>query len=378
MASATEALSDAVLAIAAEHAVAPVLQKLVDAARELAGARYAAIGVPDGDGGFGRFITSGMSAGLIASLGELPRQHGLLGAILESAEPYRTADVRDDPRFRGWWPATHPSMSSFLGVPIVSGRGDIAGAFYLTDKEGAAEFSDADQELIETFAAHAALALENARLHERSRELSIVEERNRLARELHDAVTQKLFGVVLAAESAIALLARDVGAAGAQLALVRELAREAMDELRSVIVHLRPAALESQGLAEALAKHVEVLRRVHHREIVLVLQGDAPVAAAIEGDVFRIAQEAVHNALRHAGASRIDLALRCEPGRVELEVRDDGTGFDPATPGLRSRSLGLTTMDERARAAGGALTIDSAPGAGTSVRLSVAFRAPAP
>ncbi len=371
MASATEALSDAVLAIAAEHAVEPVLQKLVDAARELAGARYAAIGVPDGDGGFGRFITSGMSEGLIASLGELPRQHGLLGAMLESPEPYRTADIRDDPRFRGWWPEEHPSMSSFLGVPIVSGRGDIAGAFYLTDKEGAEEFSDGDQALIATFAAHAALALENARLHERSRELSIVEERNRLARELHDAVTQKLFGVVLAAESGSALLERDPAGSGVQLALVRDLAREAMEELRSVIVHLRPAALESQGLAEALAKHVEVLRRVHGRAIALTSEGDAPVAAAIEGDVFRIAQEALHNALRHADASRIDVVLRCATDRVALAVSDDGRGFEPAARGLRSRSLGLTTMAERAKAAGGSLTIESAPGAGTTVRLEV-------
>lgn len=371
MASATEALSDAVLAIAAEHAVEPVLQKLVNAARELADARYAAIGVPDGSGGFGRFITSGMSDELITSLGELPRTHGLLGAMLESPEPYRTADIRDDPRFRGWWPSAHPSMSSFLGVPIVSGRGDVAGAFYLTDKEGAPEFSLEDQRLIETFAAHAALALENARLHERSRELSIVEERNRLARELHDAVTQKLFGVVLAAESGAALLERNVEGANAQLALVRELAREAMEELRSVIVHLRPAALESQGVAEALAKHVEVLRRVHEREIALTVQGDAPVAAAIEGDVFRIAQEALHNALRHAAAARIAVSLVCAPGRVELTVTDDGSGFEPAAPGARSRSLGLTTMAERARAAGGTLTIDSAAGAGTAVRLVV-------
>src|SRR3954468_10312872 len=96
-----EALSDAVLAIAAEHAVEPVLQKLVDAARELAGARYAAIGVPDGDGGLGASITSGMSAGLIASRGKLPRQQGMLGAMIESAEPYRTPDVQTDPRFRG-------------------------------------------------------------------------------------------------------------------------------------------------------------------------------------------------------------------------------------------------------------------------------------
>jgi signal transduction histidine kinase len=368
MASATEALSDAVLAIAAEHAVEPVLQKLVDAARELAGARYAAIGVPDGDGGFARFITSGMSDALIASLGELPRTHGLLGAMLESAEPYRTLDIRRDPRFRGWWPRAHPAMGSFLGVPIVS-RGAIAGAFYLTEKEGAATFSDDDQALIQTFAAHAALALENARLHERSRELSIVEERNRLARELHDAVTQKLFGVVLAAESGTALLAHDVGEAGAQLALVRDLAREAMEELRSVIVHLRPAALAAQGLAVALAKHVDVLRRSHGREIGLEVTGDAPVPAAIEADVFRIAQEALHNALRHSGAEHIDVRLRCQPGGVVLTVADDGDGFDPAA--VRSRTLGLTTMAERARAAGGTLTIESAPGAGTAVGLEV-------
>ncbi len=372
MPSATEALSDAVLAIAAEHAVEPVLQKLVDAARELAGARYAAIGVPDGEGGFGRFITSGMSDELIASLGELPRQHGLLGAMLESDVPQRTADIRQDPRFRGWWPRTHPSMSSFLGVPIRSGGGVVTGAFYLTDKEGAAEFSDDDQTLIETFAAHAALALENARLHERSRELSIVEERNRLARELHDAVTQKLFGLVLAAESGAALIGRDAEQAGVQLELVRELARAAMEELRSVIVHLRPAALESQGLAVALGKHVDVLRRTHKREISLSIEGDAPVAAAVEGDAFRIAQEALHNALRHAGARAvIAVTVRCEPGHLELTVIDDGSGFDSGAADLRARRLGLTTMAERARAAGGTLAIASAPGAGTTVRLEV-------
>ena len=372
MPSATEALSDAVLAIAAEHAVEPVLQKLVDAARELAGARYAAIGVPDGSGGFGRFITSGMSDELIASLGPLPRQHGLLGAILESDVPYRTPDIRRDARFRGWWPRTHPSMSSFLGVPILSGGGVVAGAFYLTDKEGAGEFSDADEQLIETFAAHAALALENARLHERSRELHIVEERNRLARELHDAVTQKLFGLVLAAESGAALIDHDAEQAAAQLELVRELAREAMEELRSVIVHLRPAALESQGLAVALGKHVDVLRRTHKREIGLDVGGGAPVPAAVEADAFRIAQEALHNALRHAGPqARIAVSLRCDEDRIELTVTDDGAGFDTAAPAARSRSLGLTTMAERARAAGGTLEIRSAPGAGTTVRLEV-------
>ena len=115
--------------------------------------------------------------------------------------PYRTSDVRRDPRFRGWWPSAHPQMRSFLGVPIVAASG-IVGAIYLTDKVGAEEFDEADQELIEMLAVHAALAIEKARLYERSRELSIVEERNRLARELHDSVTQKLFGLTLTAEAA--------------------------------------------------------------------------------------------------------------------------------------------------------------------------------
>src|SRR3982751_3545466 len=215
------ALSDVVLAMAGEREVEPVLQRLVHAARELAHARYAALGVPDGEGAFERFITSGMSDELVAAMGPLPRTHGLLGAMLESERPYRTLDIRQDPRFRGWWPRAHPTMRSFLGVPIAA-RGGIIGAFYLTDKVGADAFGDDDQRHIEMLAAHAAVAIENARLYERSRELSVVEERNRVARELHDSVTQNLFGVVLAADAAATLLDRDPDGARAQLGRVQE------------------------------------------------------------------------------------------------------------------------------------------------------------
>src|SRR5947208_416077 len=135
---ALRAVSDAVLAVASRRSVEEVLQQLVHCARDLAGARYAALGVPDGAGGFSAFLVSGMSDDLVASLGPLPRTHGMLGAMLASAEPFRTTDIHDDPRFRGWWPRGHPDMRSFLGVPIVAPEEGVIGAFYLTQKEGAA------------------------------------------------------------------------------------------------------------------------------------------------------------------------------------------------------------------------------------------------
>src|SRR5690349_24901590 len=125
-----------------------------------------------------------MSDELIAAMGPLPRTHGMLGAMLESAEPHRTDDITADPRFRGWWPRAHPPMHTFLGVPIVS-REQVIGALYLTEKNDG--FSAADEKLIVLLAAHAAIAIENARLHERSRELSIVVERKRVACEMRDS-----------------------------------------------------------------------------------------------------------------------------------------------------------------------------------------------
>jgi signal transduction histidine kinase len=365
-----KAMSDAVLAIAAELSVEPILQKLVHAARELAGARYAAIGVPDGEGAFAQFITSGMSEKLIGAMGPLPRTHGLLGAMLESPEPYRTIDIHTDPRFKGWWPDEHPDMRSFLGVPIVS-RSGIVGAFYLTQKRGSDEFDAEDQRLIEMLAAHAAVAIENARLYERARELSIVEERNRLARDLHDSVAQKLFGVVLTAEAASTLLAQDAGQARAQLDRLQELVGEALEELRSLVFELRPPALETEGLATTLRKHVDVLRRVHRREIELRIAGTPRLSPRTDAEVFRIAQEALQNALRHARAERVELSLEARDGLLVLAVADDGDGFDASDPAVRSRRLGLTSMEERARELGGTLEIDSRPGEGTTVRLEV-------
>jgi signal transduction histidine kinase len=367
---ALRAVSDAVLAVASELSVEEVLQRLVDRARELAGARYAALGIPDGEGGFSRFLVAGMSDALIAELGPLPRTHGMLGAMLETAEPFRTEDIHHDPRFRGWWPRGHPDMRSFLGVPIVAPDG-VIGAFYLTEKEGGARFDESDQELIELLAAHAAIAITNARLYERSRELSVLSERNRLALELHDVVSQKLFSLVLAAESARTLLDRDRATAGAQVERLQELASEALEELRSLILELRPPDLERDGLCGALRKHVEALRRLHDVEIDLVVDDEVGAGGSDGADreVLRIAQEAIQNALRHAGARRVAVRLAADNGGLTLEVADDGAGFEPGDRELRSRHLGLTSMEERAERVGGRLEISSEPGGGTVVRL---------
>jgi signal transduction histidine kinase len=363
-------VSDAVLAVASNLGVEEVLQRLVDVSRGLAHARYAALGIPNDEGGFAQFFTAGMSDELIARLGQLPETHGLLGAMLEASASYRTADIQADPRFRGWWPEGHPDMRSFLGVPICA-AGEVIGAFYLTDKEDASEFSFADQELIELLAAHAAIAVTNARLYERSRELSILDERNRLALELHDVISQKLFALALAAESAETLLGVDDEGARVQIGRLKQLSQDALEELRYLILELRPPELERDGLATTLRKHVEVLRRVQGGvpDVELQLDGEPPAELGRDRELLRIAQEALQNAIRHSGATRIVLQLQTVDGRIVLEVRDDGTGFDPQATAVRGRRLGLSSMEERARRLSGSLVITSAAGAGTTVRF---------
>jgi signal transduction histidine kinase len=348
--------------------VEPVLQKIVDAARSLVRARYAALGVPDGEGGFSRFIVSGISDTTWDAIGELPRTHGLLGTMLQEPTPIRLRDIKRHPDFSGWWPDGHPKMRSFLGVPITY-KGGIIGAFYLASKLGAREFSQTDQELVEMLAAHAAIAIENAELLERSRELTVMEERNRLARELHDSVIQTLFSAVFTAEAAAALVERDPSLARAEVQKLQELAQDAVREMRSLVFELRPAEIEADGLVPTLRKHVDVLRRVYGTDIELTVHGDRRLHLATERELYRIAQEAIRNAVKHAGASKISIDVRMRDSVVSLSVSDDGVGFDPSSPHVRGRHLGLTSMMERAELLGGTLNIESAPGLGATIRL---------
>jgi signal transduction histidine kinase len=364
-------LLDVALALGAERSTEAVLRVILDAARDLADAEYAALGVPDGAGGFSLFLTAGVDDATWAAIGALPRTHGLLGALLDDAVAIRLADIRMDPRFR-WWPKAHPDLSSFLGVPIVA-AGEAVAELFLADKRGGGEFGEADQRLIETLAAHAALAVVNAQRNERARELSVAEERTRLARDLHDSVTQTLFSLSLAAESAAALAGPGTATALAgQLDQVRELASSALAEMRSLVDTLRPADVDADGLAGALRKRVDLLRRVHDVPVSLSLHGPPRLRdRTLEREVLRVATEAVGNALQHAGAGRITISLDTRGDAVRLVVADDGAGFDLPATRRSSRRLGLTSMRERAEALGGVLHVDTAPGEGTRVSLEV-------
>ncbi len=349
-------MSEALLGIAGDLGSDAVLERLVEAARGLGGARYAALGVPDDQGdGFSRWISAGLTDEEIEAIGPLPRNHGLLGAALHDPEPFRSDDVRSDNRFDGWWPSAHPDLTAFLAVPIVF-RGEVVAAFYLANKDGG--FDADDQRLVRDLADHAAVLIEHSRLYEARRELSVLEERNRLARELHDALTQSLFGLRLRLE------AGDTPAAA-------DLLEEIFTELRSLILQLRPPDLERDGLAASLAKHLEVVGRAHGLTTSLDVDDLGDLAPDVEQALFRIAQEAVTNVVRHAAAESVSIRLGRAGDGVELDVRDDGVGFDPDDRSISARRLGLASMRERAVEIGGAFVIDSAPGSGTSIRARV-------
>jgi len=398
------AVSAALLAMNRQLEVRDVLQTIVASARELLDAEYAALGVPDDHGGFAQFVVDGVTDEQWKSIGPLPRQHGILAAMLHDATPQRLGDVRTDPRFEGW-PRAHPELADFLGMPIADGE-EVLGALFLANKrcgpgrtppdpadphaadpdpadpyapENAAPsaarrcaFSEEDEQLLGLLAQHAAIALTNARLYERSRELTIAGERARIGHDLHDAVAQKLFSLRLTAQAATALVDRDPARAKDELHEIDRLTADASEELRAAVIELRPAALDEDGLVATLRTQAQVLDRAHSAEVVFASEGGLrALPAAQEEALLRVAQEALHNALRHAAATHVDVTLTYRSTGVRLRVTDDGRGFDPKAVRKAGRHLGLVSMRDRAGGVGGRLTVDSEPGKGAVIELEV-------
>lgn len=360
------ALNRAALAIADDLDLDRVLTRILSTARSLVRARYGALGVPDGRGGYDRFITVGFSDALARRIGDLPRFHGVLGILLRDGQPIRMRDIRDHPEF-GWYPEHHPVLKEFLGVPVPY-RGETLGEIYLSGT-ASGRFTAADQRIVEMLAPHAGIAIATARLYQRAQELAVLEERERVARELHDAVSQTLFSMVYEARAASERTTSDPRAASEALGRLEEQASGALSEMRGLVYALRPKSLERDGLASTLADHVDALRRSHGVPIDVVVEANPQLSLDEEVALLRIAQEALQNALKHAGGAAIKVMLRRTRAGTELTVHDAGGGFDSDELPRTVRTMGLSTMRDRAAAIGASLDLESELGSGTDVRV---------
>ena len=366
-----EALDAAVRGIAGLAAVDDVLQLIVDRVRPLVGAQYAALGIVDEHGRIERFVTSGMADETRRAIGPLPQGHGMLGLIIRENRSFRIPDINVDPRRHGF-PPHHPPMSSFLGVPIAYG-GESLGRLYLTNKLDAAEFTEDDQELVETFALHAGIAMTNARLHERMRGLAVVEERERISKDLHDGIIQNLYGVGLALEDVADQLDEEGHDAAPRVGRAIDSIHHAIGDIRNFIVGLRPSLLAGVGLAAGLGAIVQDAR--HHTIVEIEIELDDDLVeppAEVTGHLLAIAGEALSNIVRHSQATTARLEVRPSAGPGwRLVIEDNGVGFDPTTVS-RHGHQGLANMRDRAAAVGGSVAFTArGGGGGTRVLIEV-------
>jgi signal transduction histidine kinase len=367
------ALDAAVRGIAALVSVDDVLQVIVDRVRPLVGAQYAALGIVDANGRIERFITSGMDDETRRRIGALPEGHGMLGLIIRENRSFRIADINTDPRRYGF-PPNHPPMKSFLGVPITI-KGISLGRLYLTNKVGSDDFSEEDRSLVETFALHAGIAMENARLHEQLQRLAVVDERERISKDLHDGIIQNMYAVGLSLEDVPELMVEDRAEAAARVERAIDAIHLAIQDIRNFIFGLRPELLEGTSLVGGLAALVEEYR--HNMIVDLELHvPDAIIEPPSEagGHLLAIVSESLSNVARHSQASRASVALVTDGDgdvpALELTIEDNGIGFDPDSV-VKLGHQGLANTRDRAASIGGTVTIDSRPGAGTRIIVRV-------
>ncbi len=371
-------LLDAVLTIGDDLDLPAMLERITHAAVELVDARYGALGVLDETRTrLAQFITVGVDDETHAAIGHLPEGHGILGLLIVDAHPLRLPDLREHPDSYGF-PPHHPPMRSFLGVPIRL-RDEVFGNLYLTDKISAEVFTDVDEELVVGLAAAAGVAIDNARLHARVQELALVDDRARIARDLHDTVIQRLFATGLSLQGAAALVGTDPGRAV-------ERVEAAVDDLDATVKQIRSAifALETHdpGATTTTRLRGQVLDLVHDAgralgtEPTVLFEGpvDAATPDHVVADLLATLREALANVARHAQARRAEVSVAVLDGHLDLTVSDDGIG-PPARD--QPRGHGLNNMAARAARLGGTLELRPNPPGGTTLswRIPLAGRA---
>ncbi|MEO6987825.1 MAG: GAF domain-containing protein [Aquihabitans sp.] len=345
-------LLDAVMSVASDLELDVVLKRVVTVAVELVDARYGALGVLDPDRThLSDFIHVGMDDALVAEIGELPKGHGILGLLITDPDPVRLADLNVHPDSFGF-PAGHPPMGSFLGVPIFVG-GTAWGNLYLTDKRGGEQFNDLDEKVALGLAAAAGVAIEKARLHARVRELDVIADRDRIARDLHDTVIQRLFATGLSLEGAL------------RLATAPEVAyrlTQAVDDIDNAIVDVRASIFELQtrpATIQGTRRHLLVVG-----DEVTAALGFSPSfhfvgpvddqGAEVDSDLVAVVREALSNAARYAEATAVSVTIEAAPTGLTVTVQDNGVG--PLEE--RDGGQGLRNLRRRAERLGGTSALE--------------------
>jgi signal transduction histidine kinase len=362
-------LLDAVLALTSDLDAPSMLRRIVEAAVELVSARYGALGVLDDTGTrLAQFITVGVDDDTLHLIGALPEGHGLLGSLIVDAKPLRLPDLREHPDSFGF-PPNHPPMRSFLGVPIRV-RDQVFGNLYLTDKTIAEAFTDVDEELVVGLAAAAGVAIDNARLHTKVQEFALVEDRERIARDLHDTVIQRLFATGLSLQGTARLVGTDADAAVTRI-------EAAVDDLDLTVKHIRSAIfkLESSRVSAGGGLRDRVLALGRQAAGALGFEPrvffdgavDSGVADEVAVELLATLREALSNVARHARASRVDVDVVLDD-QLMLRVIDDGIG--PPDPDA-AHGHGLKNMAARAARQSGRFELRAGSPRGTVLEWQV-------
>jgi signal transduction histidine kinase len=360
------ALHKASLELVKDFSLDRLLERIAAVACEQVDARYAALGVLDDSGKLVKFISVGMTDEEIKRIAHPPIGKGLIGELMDTETPLRLAVLQEHPRSVGF-PAHHPEMVSFLGVPIRTANRQL-GQIYLTEKIDASEFTADDEKIIQMLAGYAAAAIQNAQLHENTHRLAVLEERERIGMDLHDGIIQAIYGVGLTLEGALHSIDEDPADARNRIQHSIESLNQAIRDLRGYILDLRPRQMGNDGLMSGLKRLVTEFRVNSLTEVVLTGPEkdlmDLPPSQSLA--LFHICQEALANAAKHAKAKKVEIALWSTDDRSLMEIHDDGKGFDMETQTLNI-GHGLANMQTRAQAAGGDVDVSSAPGEGTTI-----------
>jgi signal transduction histidine kinase len=264
---------------------------------------------------------------------------------------------------------TEASYRSLASIPLVA-KGQVEGVLTLASLRPS-RFGQGDIDLLLSMGGQIGVAVENARLYRQAQQLAVVEERQRLARELHDSVTQSLYGAVLYAKAAAGQLTLgQLDKVAEQLAVLQDTTQEALAEMRLLIYELRPPVLEKVGLVAALQARLQAVEGRAGLKTEFRVDGVDHLPQATEEGLYRIAQEALNNALKHAHARRIGVYLRQNGDTLALEIADDGVGFEPVQASAQG-GMGLSAMGERIAQLGGRLKLESNPGQGTRVLVEL-------